>query len=181
MSIYNPTSNVLFIHVPQTAGTSMEDRLFIGGGGHQTIRDFRAVNGAFKFSFVRNPWDRFVSAYFCQNHVEMSRAGFNRFIQAAVLAPERYPVAGINRTHFLPQWHFLLDNDDAIGVDFIGKYESLREDWSYICNKVGATDELGHRRKVDHEPYEYYYTPDSWDAIAKMYERDIELFLYNGA
>lgn len=181
MSIFNPTSNVLFIHVPKTAGTSMEYRLFIGGGGHLTIRDFNDVGDAFKFSFVRNPWDRFVSAYFCQNHVEKSKAGFNQFVQGAVLAPEQYPNVGINRTHFLPQWHFLLDNDDEIGVDFIGKYESLQEDWSYVCNRVGVTDELCHERKVDHAYYEYYYTPDSWEAIGKMYERDIDLFRYNDA
>ena len=40
MSIYNREHSVVFIHVPKTAGTSMERNYFLGSGGHKTIRDF---------------------------------------------------------------------------------------------------------------------------------------------
>lgn len=73
------------------------------------------------------------------------------------------------------------NSDDEIGVDFIGKFESLREDWEYICDRMAVTSELAHYRKVKHKPYEYYYTPETWDLVGKLYEQDINLFGYGDA
>ena len=41
MSVYNKKHNVIFIHVPRTAGTSMEQREFLGGGGHYNIHHYK--------------------------------------------------------------------------------------------------------------------------------------------
>lgn len=187
MSIFNREHNVVFIHVPRTAGTSMEYAPFLGGGGHERIREYDAQD-AFKFAFVRNPWDRFVSAFFCQNNVRLEdRDKFNQFVLECsqlnhdILDTrniESFTVSGVYRVHFAPQWYFLLDVHDKIGVDYVGKFESLQDDWRYVCERLGVEHELEHRRKTGHWPYEGYYTPDSWEIVGRLYSRDIALFGY---
>ena len=179
MSIYNNRYNVLFIHVPKTAGTSMEREAFLGGGGHKTIRDFSNVpDNTFKFSFVRNPWDRFVSAFYCQNkYLGAAKKVFTAFVMNE---PARgiFPVDGVAPVHFLPQYHFLLDTHGKIGVDYIGRFEILKIDWAHICAILDVFDELPHIRKGNHQYYKNYYTPETWDIVGELYKRDVDLFDY---
>lgn len=179
MSFYNHEYDVLFIHVPKTAGTSMERAYFIGGGGHQTIRDFEIGEDTFTFSFVRNPWDRFVSGVVCQHkYIQATKEQFTQFVMDECSNGE-FPKNGVVAMHFLPQYHFLLENYDKIGVDFVGHFENLECDWRRVCSTiVRQTVDLEHHRKVAHNPYRYYYTPESWDIIGNLYQRDVELFGY---
>jgi hypothetical protein len=161
----------------------------LGGGGHETIREYQNANGAFKFAFVRNPWDRIVSAFFCHpqntsakflNDFSMDRDGFNKYIDfCSRKFPGEYPEYSVHKSHFLPMWHFLLDANNEIGVDFIGRFENLQEDWERVCKRLGVSAELPHIRRVDHKPYEHYYTPETWDIVGQIYQRDIELFDYS--
>lgn len=179
VSVYSPEYNALFIHVPRTAGTSMERYCVWLDGGHETVRDYSNVpESAFKFAFVRNPWDRLVSAFTCQTIYKYAgREKFREFVYLQCRDGE-YPYKDVYRNHFLPQWHFLLDNSDNIGVDYIGRFESLEEDWRHVCAILDVRYELPHHRKGDHEPYEKYYTSETWDIIGQLYQRDIALFGY---
>lgn len=178
MSFHNRECDVLFIHVPKTAGTSMERACFIGGGGHETIRDYTVGENTFSFSFVRNPWDRFVSAVVCQyKYIQATKEQFNKFVLEDCTDGE-FPTNGVHRIHFLPQYHFLIDVYANIGVDFVGRFENIQSDWRKVCATVGVKAELAHHRKVRHMPYKDYYTPESWDIIGKLYQRDVELFGY---
>jgi hypothetical protein len=178
MSIWNQEHNVLFIHVPKTAGTSMERQPFLGGGGHQTIRDYSDVDDVFKFAFVRNPWDRYVSAWFCQHGVDFSdRSGFNQYIRDEC-SGDTYPEKSVHAPHSLPQWHFLLDDAGEIGVDFVGRFEMLKRDWEYVCARLSVSAQLRHERRRAHWPYREYYVPDTWEIIGRLYQRDVELFGY---
>ena len=183
MSTYYKELNLLFIHVPRTGGTSIEQALFPLAGGHETVRDFKYVpEGVFKFAFVRNPWDRFVSGYFCREKVAgftISVDGFNRYIEyIACKYPGEFPVFGVYEDHFRPMYHFLLDDNDKIGVDFVGRFESLQKDWDYVCGILGVTVELEHHRKFAHPKYNQCYTLENWDYIKELYRKDIELFGY---
>lgn len=181
MSVYNPDHNVLFIHVPKTAGTSMERAPFLGSGGHQTIREYTDIpESAFKFSFVRNPWDRLISGFSCQHAYEGAGPDKFREFVYSHCAHGEYPSYGVYSTHFLPQWHFLLDNYDKIGVDYVGRFEWLQRDWRQVCNWLGVSHDLPHHRKGNrgYSFYQDYYTFETWNIVGKLYQRDVDLFGY---
>jgi hypothetical protein len=177
VSTYSEELNAVFIHVPKTAGTSIERVLFPLTGGHEGIRQYEHIDGAFKFAFVRNPFDRFVSCYFAQNATIKSKKGFIEYILNECSEGE-YPTKSVYSKHFKPMYSFLINNDYQIGVDFVGSYENLQRDWEYVCDKLNVSHELPHFRKTQHRYYKYYYIPETWDIIGKLYSMDIDMFEY---
>lgn len=177
MSMYNLSTNVLFIHIPKTAGTSMMLHPVVGsdkGNGHIPIGCYRVMwskgligvppwESIFKFAFVRNPWDRMVGLYFHNG----KGIKFKQYV-----ATKRPP----------SQKSFITDSDNFILVDFIGRFENLAEDWGIVCERVGVEHTpLAHIRtgeKIPREPYKYYYDQEDWDAVAKLFAEDIETFGY---
>jgi hypothetical protein len=170
----------------------MEQALFPETGGHETIRELSGFDNAFKFSFVRNPWDRFVSAFFCHpkntsakflDGFSMDTDGFNEYIKfCASDYPGWFPMRSVYATHFLPMYHFLLNDGGEIGVDFVGRFETLQKDWEHVCNILGVSEALPHQRKSEKRslslPYQQYYTPESWDYVGELYWQDLLLFGY---
>ena len=166
----------------------MEQVLFPHTGGHEIIRDYDNISGAFRFSFVRNPWDRFVSAFFCHpkntsakflDGFSMDRDGFNEYIKfCARKFPGEYPEYSVHKSHFLPMYHFLLNDGGEIGIDFVGRFETLQKDWEYVCNVLGVSEVLEHHRQFDHPEYSECYTPENWEYVGELYKRDVELFGY---
>ena len=210
MSHYNSDLKALYIHVQKTAGTSMEQMPWLKGtGGHIPAIKYKFMPWfyeTFKFAFVRNPWDRFVSAYFHVGiprgeHIvdqEHTREGFARFVKSLdieKLTNERM-IEHIWQTypsispwplhyHFLPQWFFLYDNNKGPKrnrlVDFVGRYENLKVDWEIVAGNLGfGYTKLGHSRTAPpyKEHYTHYYTPELWDIIGKIYKVDCQLFDY---
>jgi hypothetical protein len=192
MSIYNRKYDVLFCHNPKCAGSSMERREFLGGSGHWPIWTWgKWINGLgqiFKFGFVRNPLDRVVSAFFHEPNItrfDQNKKGFKKFLKKLKGdwqdPPYNYPsVSSLPyHHHFLPQWYFLCDRDKKIAVDFVGRFENLKEDWKTVCDKIGVSDELEHTRKSDHLPYGEYYTPMYEKIVRNIYKDDFKIFGYD--
>ena len=74
----NRALGLLFVHVPKCGGSSVEAQLGIDHG-HRSAVYFRAADPAlfaraWKFSIVRNPYDRLVSAFhYLKNHTRSER------------------------------------------------------------------------------------------------------------
>lgn len=185
----------LFIHVPKAAGTSVGHYLYgCRTGDHMTLLDYRTAlpkdvfNTAFKFTFVRNPWDRLVSAYFYLKDGQRSRFDQQQ-AQGSVLQHDSFEdfvtefVAhkDLNAFVHLKEQHlFLRLPGRGLGVDFVGRFERLNADFDTIAKRLGKDVVLEHRnasilRKAD---YRDVYTPLMVDVVAKAYAKDIAYFDY---
>jgi len=193
MSWFNPDKNILFIHIPGTAGTSMEHAPFLGGGGHMRALDYRALDrsafeSAFKFAFARDPADRIVSKFFHSglklHKYSLNKEGFKEFVhemgERGLEPNTMYPEPGHAwiHHHFLPQWFFVSDDNDELLIDFVGRYEQLQHDWGVVCETIGINFVLPHLREGNHESYNEYHDTETLAIIRRVYARDYELFKY---
>lgn len=179
--------NYVFIHINKTAGSSVE-RVLRLRFEHKTAREKRAELGhvkwrsAFKFSFVRNPWDKVVSHYHFRvktNQTDMGdgHISFGDWVRAAYRDhnPEYYD----QPLMFAPQADWLTDENGQIIVDFIGRFESLQEDFSSLAHVLGCPMGLPHLKSSAHHDFRVYYDADSWDVVAEHFREDCRLFGYS--
>lgn len=186
----------IFVHVPKVAGTSVGHLLYgCRTGDHMTLLDYRTAlpktlyDTAFKFTFVRNPWDRLVSAYYYLK--DEDRSDFDKQQAAESIlnyttfedfVTDFVPRGNLNAFIHLKEQHlFLRLPGRPIGVDFVGRFERLNEDFAAIAKRLGKSVALEHRnastlRKSD---YRDVYTPKMVDIVAKAYARDIAYFDYD--
>lgn len=152
------------------------------------MEDLNLTN-KFKFGFVRNPFDRFVS--FCA----WSMIRFNVRDDTGTVVekvtfenePTRYMDLMLRRenqikkmtTMIWPMQRFLCV-DGKIGVDYIGCYERLQESYDHICDTIGFEREsLPHKNKsIKKYDFRSYYTTDLVDRVGEFYKTDLETFGY---
>jgi len=219
--------NCLFVHVPKTAGQSIEqffmDRLQLDwdrdreklllqanddpsrgteklahlsaseylSGGYISEEEF---SDCFKFSFVRNPWKRILSEYRYRNYFH--HRSFKDFVLNKLPAPgwdDKY-------RHVMPQYDMLYSREGELLVDFVGRFETLQQDFDTVCERLGIKDSrLPHRNKSDKKSrdlkrkvrnllyrnaedgfngLEDFYDDETRDAVAEYYRVDIETFAY---
>ena len=63
-------------------------------------------------------------------------------------------------------------------VDFIGRFESLIDDFQKLCHLLGITCKLPHAGKTKHNNYKEYYDKESREIVGEFYKKDIEIFGY---
>jgi len=185
----------IFIHVPKCAGQSIRNTLFenlvpghINVYTYQLIFPKRVFDSYFKFTFVRNPWDRLVSAYlfmksggahkkdqdWAKQHLS-AYPDFESFIKQGLIKKEIQ-----DWPHFRPQIKFLTKQNGELGVDFIGRIENIQADMKYIQDRLNIHKELLYINKTEakNEDYRNYYSPESRDLVAAVYQEDITQFGY---
>ena len=138
-------------------------------------------DGLFKFAFVRNPWDLQVSSY---HHLKRERPqlvgdrDFEAFLRYK-LDPAR-PYQYHLDTSIELQSDYLVDLHGKVLVDFIGRFETLNDDFITICQRIGVKPPaLEHKRQAkDRGGYQKYYTPETTDLVARHFAADIAMFGY---
>jgi hypothetical protein len=150
------------------------------GHGHISLAQLRPYlkpeefESFFKFAFVRNPFDRFVSyASFITREV----GHFDRDPQKVM----RYFIANPPMDHILfrPQHELVTDEKGELLTDYVGRVEQMQESYDAVAAKIGiptaVLDKVNASKRLD---YRQYYDQALIDGVAKLYARDLELFGY---
>jgi len=157
----------------------------------------------FTFSFVRHPYSRVLSLYtYVQNQVEGK--GWKRHLRKIpVLKINRDPVWNWpattayletkNFSEFIrhpnliwepgmkPQVDWLLDQDGQMLVDFIGKVESINEDFKQVMDQIGL-DPIPLKKLNQSRPPERNIpkiNEDDYQYLAKHFEQDFKVLDYD--
>lgn len=192
-------AGIVFVHVPKAAGTSFNEALYGRFIGHPRARDIARwapadVRALPRFSVVRNPWDRLVSAW------RFARAGqgVGETYRAAMWRSDRYRVPEFETFErfvpewlarrdparldgvFQPQWLFLCDSDKRLLVDHVGRLEELGPTLDYVRRATGRDFELSRaNRSGEAVDYRSFYTPELADLVGRIYADDARLFGYS--
>lgn len=182
----------IFFHIPKTGGLSISKTLFGNRGlGHINTREAKILFGSknfkkyFKFTFVRNPWDRLISSYEYlksgglngkyKNEVYKKISQFDSFKD---FAKRFHNTDIIKDIHFLPQYYFVCNKKSRVEVDFVGKYERINEDFKLVTQKVNVPCHLLHLNQSTRKDYKSYYDNETKKIVSKIYHKDIEIFNY---
>jgi chondroitin 4-sulfotransferase 11 len=152
----------------------------------------------FTFAFVRNPWDRLVSCYrdkiggevdgytYCTIRPGIANClarfdvffpgmSFSDFVAAVALIPDDEA-----DPHFRSQHTFVTNEANAVGIDFLGRFERLADDFRLIQEKIGLPcyelPWLQRARKLAR--YADFYTEETWSMAGERFRKDIEMFGY---
>ena len=84
---------------------------------------------------------------------------------------------------YQPQYKYLVDNENKLTVDFVGKYENLQEDWKTLREKINIskqhrTMKLSRHNVSKRKDYRTYYSDRDAERVYNIYEEDIKLFKY---
>lgn len=190
----------IFVHIPKAAGSSITKALRQLNkernrkkspkiAKHAKAFEIKYLLGEdvweeyFKFAFVRNPWDLMVSSYkwwrqkaqILPGHKKTSdkirKMSFEEFIKSkygSYMINERYG-------NFF-DW---LTDDNKIIVDYVGKVETINQDWQKICEINNFRKiKIPHVNKSQRDNYQKYYNRDTKKIIEKRFIKSIRKFNY---
>jgi hypothetical protein len=151
------------------------------------LNDETVFSTYFKFSVVRNPWDRLVSTCAWMGRKwalgqMLQREEFDVFIRkthATFAATNFSPRSASLNPHVLPQVAYVFDEAGRPFLDFIARTETLQQDWQIIRERLNVTADLSTRMKSLHRPYQEYYDEETRGMVAEIYACDIEAFGYH--
>jgi len=141
---------------------------------HSTLAEYRDALGneqfrsLYKFTCVRNPWDRMVSYYFTptQSPETWDWKKFRKMISKIVSVAD----------------YLRLDQDDEdpfTNVDYIMRFENLAQDFRTVCGKVGiSAATLPRYNRSNREHYSKYYDDELRELVRTQFAAEIERFGY---
>lgn len=144
----------------------------------QQVRPFlgeEAFTSYFKFAFVRNPFDRFVS--YCA-FMTRENGAFDRDPKE-VMRRMLFELRPMHHVLFQPQHGFVTDDGGHLLADYIGRVEEMQASYDHICQRIGIpSTELGQVNSSKRGRYRDYYDQQLIDGVAQLYATDLKLFGY---
>ena len=162
---------------------------------HYTLEQYKNMNTfkpekfckAWKFTFIRNPFDRLVSAY----HYSQDTSGvwkdlsFENFVDKAkeVMDCKKYYewFGPIQPNHLCAQHLYVYDENNRFIPDYVGRHENFDVDVKNILEHLGLDipDQIARINTTPNRSfYREYYDTSTKKIVEKIYEKDLNLFGY---
>ena len=126
-----------------------------------------SVEDYFKFSVVRNPWERMVSWY-CYTFPRISQE----------IDKDHFFENGLGRN--MPAMKDYLYYDGKNQMDYIVRYENLEEGFKEVCLKLDIPFKgFEVTNPSTHPHYSNFYNDDSLSKIDELYGDDAKIFNYS--
>jgi hypothetical protein len=200
---YYPEKNILFIHIPKTGGTVIENKLknkykeclYSGETNnklphpycnkslqHQlysTIYKYKnKLNINFKdlklFAVVRNPFDRIISDLFHFNLIQSNYTS-NQVYNVII---NNYLDRNDLDNHNIPQYKFVTDEKGELIKNIkIFKTEKLNKINEELNTFLDVNINI--KKQNTNKDYSQYFNKKSVSIILKFYKKDFDLFNYN--
>ena len=192
------------IHIPKTAGKRVQK--CFGLDSWQKHKDLcryarelgpRVFASYYKFTMVRNPWERLLSDYNFQQKKDAPagqklftrdergrRRRFHEWVEAVLSDPWRYGPDqwGAEVSADIHRWSPQLDwisLEGKVAVDRVLRLENLPEDFTALCRRLGLPSrELPCCNWKFHWHYSHHYDGATQRWVEQYYEKDIETFRY---
>lgn len=204
----------IFIHIPKTAGSSINsffhpnvkfhfknadyDRLFGWCEKrklhmqHATAKQLLETelisedvwNSYYKFTFVRNPWDRAYSDYLWMMKFANIKGSFKDYMNQK---DEFDEILNDNSKdsflgdHVLSQ-HKFFDLNGDLEVDFQGHFENFSSDIQVVLEQLGIDEQFDknmNKSKRRYKHYSQFFSNSNKKLVEEKYSKDIELFDYS--
>lgn len=205
--IINHKYKFIFVHIPRTGGTSTREVLkkcdgSVGYsrrkkergdiiGQHSPLTDYveklglKNIDSYFKWTRVRNPWDRLVSIYSRRaNTAKPHDAADHPAPQAVNNSFEDW--VGLQMLDKAPYWRKQIFNQRRFikdqGLDFVARFENINEDFVLFCDKVGLPQtKLPHLNGYRHNDYREYYNEKLIDKLLNYstFREDLDYLGYD--
>ena len=139
----------------------------------------------FTFSFVRNPYSRAESLF---HHLRQWRIWSGSEIMDSLQTLPDFIASDFFLNHdgpdnvFRPQANWICDPGGEVLVDYVGRFETLREDFSHVLRCIGleaeGASDAPHTNKSERRSLDVW-TPATRAVIQKRWARDFTVFGYS--
>ena len=205
--------DAVFIWIPKNAGTSIWKSLndhhcpklkypysvkhcFANKGivtfGHQSYVSLKREGlisstfdtEAFKFAFVRNPFDRTVSLFEYLKKLAILHTNYSFRSFCFLLKDRAFDSIGLYNDRNLsicnPQVVWTVDEQGKSFVDFVGRVENLEEDFGKVCKELKINCQLTHANKSrsKQKKYQDYFDDETRQIVEDVYADDLRCFGY---
>jgi len=127
----------------------------------------------FKFTVIRNPYDRLISAWLWIKMVMQGKSEMTlgEFIQSR---PPAFAFSNFLRLNAMSL------TESVETFDFVGRFETLEQDIKHICEQTGMDARLlQHTNKIEKNYYREYYSQSDRQAAELLLGKDADFFGYS--
>jgi len=181
INLKNNKLKIIFTHIQKSGGSSIIDFFNVKKSHNKIEKDILILNekeiklnSVFKFTVIRNPWDRMVS--FFHYHKQKLKIQAWKYIK------------DLNFTQFIKSKHFefwakrnnitnYIKHNNISRIDYYIDFNNLKKDFELIKLITNIKRNLTHVNKSKHEEYKKYYrNENNKHIISSLFKDEIDFF-----